>query len=97
MSADAALALHHRVALVLRVGTWVASAVIAVGLVLPSGAPVVTTGIALFIALPIIRVTVMLVEFVRRRDYRIATIAALVLIIIVLGIALSVRMKVTGS
>ena len=97
MSAEAALALHRRVAVVLQVGTWLASAVIAVGLVLPSGAPVVTTGIALFIALPIIRVTVMLVEFFRRRDYRIATMAALVLIIIILGIALSVRMKVTGG
>jgi len=71
--------------------------VIAVGLVLPSGARVVTAGIALFVALPIVRVSVMLVEFLRRRDYRIATIAALVLFIIVLGIVLGARMKATGG
>lgn len=97
MSAEAALALDRRVAVLLRVGTWLASAVIALGLVLPSGARVVTTGIALFIALPIVRVAVLLVEFVRRRDHGIATIAALVLLVIVLGIALSVRMKVAAG
>ncbi len=55
------------------------------------------TGIALFVALPIVRVAVMLVDFLRRRDYRIAAIAALVLTVIVLGIALSVRTKATGG
>jgi uncharacterized membrane protein len=95
VSAEAAATLHRRVAIVLRGGTWLASAVVCIGLVLPSGAPVVMTGIALFIALPIVRVIVMLVEFLRRRDYRIAVIAALVLHIIVLGIALGVLTKVS--
>jgi uncharacterized membrane protein len=79
----------RRVALVLGVGTWLASTVIAMGLVLPHGATVVATGIALFIALPIVRVAVMLVEFLRRRDYRLGIFSTLVLIIIVVGIALS--------
>ncbi len=97
MSAEAARALDRRIAMVLHVGTWLASAVIAAGLALPSGARVVTAGIALFVALPIVRVTVMLVEFVRRRDHRVAAISALVLIIIALGIALSVRTKAIGG
>jgi uncharacterized membrane protein len=97
MSAEAALALDRRVAVVLRAGTWLASAVIGVGLVLPSGAPVVTTGIALFVALPVVRVIVVLVDLLRQRDYRIAMIAALVLVIIVLGIVLGVRTKATGG
>jgi uncharacterized membrane protein len=97
MNAEAVRALDRRIAVILRVGTWLASAVIAIGLVLPSGAPVVTTGIALFVALPIVRVTVMLVEFLRHRDYPIGVISALVLTVIVLGIALSVRTKATGG
>ncbi len=97
MSTEPALALDRRVASLLHVGTWLASAVIAVGLVLPAGAGVVKAGIALFVALPIVRVTVMLVDFLRRRDYRIATIAALVLTVILLGIALSLRMNAIGG
>jgi uncharacterized membrane protein len=97
MKETAARALDRRVAVVLYVGTWLASAVIAIGLLLPSGAPIVTTGIALFIALPIVRVNVMLFEFLRRRDYGIAVISALVLAIIFLGIALSMRANATGG
>jgi uncharacterized membrane protein len=81
-------ALDRRVARLLGAGTWLASGVIAVGLALPSGAPIVNMGVALFIALPILRVVVMLIEFVRRRDYRIASIAAAVLAVILLGIVL---------
>lgn len=80
--------LDRRVALVLGAGTWIASAVIGAGLLLPSGAAVVNAGVALFIALPILRVAVMLVEFLRRQDYRIAIIAAAVLAVILLGIVL---------
>lgn len=97
MNAEAQWALERRLSVLLRVGTWLASAVIAFGLVLPSGARVVMMGIALFVALPIVRVTVMLVEFLRGRDYRIATISALVLAIIAVGIALSVRTNAIGG
>jgi uncharacterized membrane protein len=97
MSAEPAPALDRRVAFLLHTGTWLASAVIAVGLVLPAGAGVVKAGIALFVALPIARVTVMLVDFLRRRDHRIAVIAALVLTVILLGIVLSLRMNAIGG
>jgi uncharacterized membrane protein len=97
VTADAMAALERRLAGVLRAGTWIASAVIAVGLVLPSGTSVVTAGIALFIALPVLRVTLMLVEFLRQRDYRIGVIAALVLAVIVLGIAVGLRMGGGGG
>ena len=81
-------ALERRVAFVLGAGTWLASGVIAVGLALPSGAPIVNAGVALLIALPVVRVVLMLVEFLRRRDYRIASISAAVLAVILLGIVL---------
>jgi uncharacterized membrane protein len=88
MRAPAADALDRRVALVLGAGTWLASALIAIGLALASGAAIVNAGVAVFIALPILRVVVMLIEFVRRRDYRIAMISASVLVVILLGIVL---------
>jgi uncharacterized membrane protein len=97
MSAEPAPALDRRVASLLHVGTWLASAVIAVGLVLPAGAGVVTAGIALFVALPIARVIVMLVHFLRGRDHRIAVVAALVLTVILLGIVLGLRMNAVGG
>ena len=81
-------ALERRVALLLGAGTWIASAVIAAGLVLPAGTALVNAGVVLIIALPIVRVLVMLHEFVRRQDYRNAIIAASVLAVILLGIVL---------
>jgi len=80
-------ALDRRLALLLGAGTWLASAVIAAGLAVPSR-PLVNAGVGLFIALPILRVALLLVEFLRRRDYRIALISASVLAVILLGIAL---------
>jgi hypothetical protein len=83
-------------------GTWLASAVIAVGLAVASteqaaegpmspGAHIVMAGIALFIALPVLRLALMLIVFVRQRDYRFVAITALVLTIILLGLALGTR------
>jgi uncharacterized membrane protein len=71
-------------------GTCVASAVIALGLVvaIPSaaaGTRIAAVGIAIFIVLPVARVAAMLVFFTRERDYRFGGIAALVLGIIVLS------------
>jgi hypothetical protein len=80
--------LERRVARLLDVGTWIASAVVALGLALPSGARVVILGLALFVALPAASVAVMLYGFLRLREYRIALIAALVLAILVAGLAL---------
>jgi uncharacterized membrane protein len=81
------------VAALLRYGTWIASIAIGSGLAFAFfdprlGPVIVTAGIALFILLPSLRVLLMLVVFVRERDYRFALIAALVLTIILLGIFL---------
>jgi uncharacterized membrane protein len=87
---------------VLKVGTWVASVVIAAGLVLsllyqqmtfPTGAQVVTTGIGLFILLPILRVIIMLTIFLKKRDYKFAVAAAVVLAMIIAGFAVGILSK----
>lgn len=46
---------------------------------------IVTAGIALLIALPVLRVFLMLIVFVRERDFLFSAIAMLVLAIILLG------------
>lgn len=97
MSAEATPTLERRISTLLRGGTWLSSAVIAIGLVLPSGGRVVSAGLALLVALPVVRVAVMLVEFVRRRDGRMVVIAALVLAVIALGLFAGVRMKTPGG
>jgi len=53
-------------------------------------ARIVTAGIALLIVLPVLRVFLMLVVFVRERDFLFSAIAMLVLVIIVLGSVLGV-------
>jgi uncharacterized membrane protein len=49
---------------------------------------IVTVGIAMFILLPAVRVLLTLLVFIRERDFRFASIAGLVLVIILLGIVL---------
>ena len=87
---------------VLSVGTWLASVVIAAGLVLslfgertpfPTGAQVVTAGIGSFILLPILRVILMLTIFVKERDYKFAAAAAIVLLTIFVGFAIGTLIK----
>lgn len=99
-------ALPRILAALLHHGTWLASALIAVGLaMLPfdptgetqppallPGAFIVTAGIALLILLPIFRVALMLFFLLFERDYRLAAIAALVLAIIGLGFVLGMYM-----
>jgi uncharacterized membrane protein len=84
--------LEQLLAKVLNRGTWLAACVIALGLILtpigPLGARVISVGIALFILLPVLRVLLMLIVFVRERDYCFSAIATLVLVIIVLGAVL---------
>ena len=95
--------LERLLARTLRHGTRLATAIIAVGLVvaalqrnlfephhIPSGKqPIVSAGLGLFVLLPMVRVCLMLISFVRQRDYRFGAIAALVLAIIFVGLALS--------
>ena len=87
---------------VLNVGTWLASVVIAAGLVLslfyertpfPTGAQVVTAGIALFVLLPILRVIMMVTIFAKERDYQFAVVATVVLLTIFAGIAIGILGK----
>jgi uncharacterized membrane protein len=80
----------------LRYGTWLASGVIGSGLALSlaglSGAQVVAAGVVLFIALPVLRVLLMLAVFLRDRDYRLALVAAIVVMTIALGFAVGIYM-----
>jgi uncharacterized membrane protein len=50
-----------------------------------TGTWIITAGIALLIVLPVLRVLLMLIVFVRERDFRFGAIAMLVLAIILLG------------
>jgi len=87
---------------VLNVGTWLASVVIAAGLVLSlfhqrtpflPGTQVVTAGIGLFVLLPILRVILMLTIFLKQRDYQFAVVAAVVLLTIFAGFAIGILAK----
>lgn len=94
--------LDRRLATFLQYGTWIASATIAVGMFLRTttamgeigsarlATTAVTTGVAAFILLPILRLVLMLFIFFRQRDYCYAFIAALVLLIVGLGCAVGV-------
>lgn len=89
----------------LHYGTWLASAVIGLGVALAlidsriggrnlahlPGMRIATIGIALLILLPSVRVLLMLVVFVRERDYRFGIIAALVLTIIFFGVVVGMH------
>jgi uncharacterized membrane protein len=86
----------------LNVGTRVASMVIAGGLALswlnqrtplPIATQLVTTGIALFILLPILRVILMFTFYLKDRDYQFAVAAAVVLLILFAGCAIGVLSK----
>lgn len=91
--------LERSVAALLQYGTWIASTVVAAGTLIGSLGPfsgpffsgfnsstIVTSGIGLFILLPVARVALMLAVFLRQSDYRYAMISTLVLTIIVIGI-----------
>jgi uncharacterized membrane protein len=98
VKSDLALAtqLENALGKLLHYGTLLASAVIAAGLILvpasgAMGVRVATTGIALFIVLPVVRVGAMLVFFLRARDYRFGAIAALVLLIILFSYLVGAR------
>jgi hypothetical protein len=82
-------------------GTWIASVMIAIELGLSlwpvriflTGADIVTVGIGLFILLPMLRVIVMLIFFLKERDYEFAAASFLVLLIIFSGFAIGTLPK----
>jgi uncharacterized membrane protein len=94
--------LEELLAALLRYGSWLASAAIGLGFALALIASnsrmrnlailpdmrIATVGIVLFILLPVLRVLLMLLVFICERDFRFASIAGLVLVIILLGIVL---------
>ena len=95
--------LEQLLAAFLHYGSWSALAAMGLGYALAligSHAPasnlsvsnmrIVRMGIALFILLPILRVLLMLLVFIRERDFRFAFISGMVLAIILLGIFLGV-------
>jgi uncharacterized membrane protein len=82
--------MNARLADLLHYGSWLASIAIGLGLAL-SSTRIATLGIALFILLPTLRVLLMLLVFLRERDYRFSAVAALVLAIILLGFALGLH------
>ena len=98
--------LESRLAALLHAGTWVASALIGLGLPLvlvfnrnahypPSSLATLAdrlmkAGIAVFILLPVLRVIMMLFLFARQKDYRFAAIATLVLLIILVSALIGV-------
>jgi uncharacterized membrane protein len=96
--------LERLLAGLLSYGSWLASVIIALGLVLAlidtsasaaktilSGTNIMAIGIGLFIVLPVLRVIVMLIAFLHERDYRLSAISMLVLAIIFAGIVLGTR------
>ena len=97
--------LEQMLAALLRNGTWLASAAIGLGFalslvdarfgtrnlaILPN-MQIATAGIALFILLPGFRVLLMLVVFLRERDFRFACIAGIVLAMILLGLVIGTQ------
>ena len=76
----------------LRYGTWLACGVTGLGLALSllgaEGARVVAAGVALFIALPVLRVLVMLGAFILNRDYRLVIVTTVVLMTILAGLVI---------
>jgi uncharacterized membrane protein len=95
-TASKPLRLESLLAGVLNAGTWLASTVIAAGILLSlfyrgttflKGAQVMTVGIGLLILLPILRVIIMLIVFAKERDYKFAVAAAVVLLILFAGFA----------
>ena len=91
--------LHRRLELclarLLSLGTWLACALITVGIALSlvvgsMRTPFIMAGIALIIFLPVLRLLFTLTSFLRARDFPLAAVVALVLTIIALGAAFGV-------
>ena len=76
----------------LRYGTWLASGVTGLGLALSlvgvEGARVVAAGVAFLIALPVLRVLVMLGAFILNQDHRLVIVATAVLMTILAGLVI---------
>ena len=76
----------------LRYGTWLASGVMGLGLAISlvgvEGTQVIAAGVALFIALPVLRLLVMLGAFILGRDYRLVIVTTVVLVTILAALVI---------
>src|SRR5262249_6139185 len=81
----------------LRYGTWLASAVTGLGLATSlvgvEGTHVVAAGVALFIALPVLRVLGMLGAVLLHQDYRLVIVATVVLMTILAGLVIGLPLS----
>jgi len=95
-------ALERLLARVLSMGTWLGSAAIAIGLVMQcmgwgrvmstvTCVRTISIGIALFIFLPILRVLLMAIAFVRVRDVMFSVMAVVVLAVIGMAAFMGIR------
>ncbi|CEG09144.1 putative membrane protein [Afipia felis] len=91
--------LERRISKLLEWGTWIGCAIVSVGITMglfaavefqPVSVRLVSIGIAIFIAMPILGVAVMTLTFIRDEDTVFAIISFLVLLIIGLGAAIGV-------
>lgn len=99
--------LELTLARLLQVGTIVACVIIAFGVVLEmlgrsaqitisgnnTALDLVSIGIATFILLPVARVIVMLVSYLRTRDFGIAVMAGIVLVLMALGLLAGIAFR----
>jgi uncharacterized membrane protein len=96
--------LEHILAVVLQVGVWIGSALIALGMSCASlgrswgvtpvlASHMTTAGIALLILLPILRVILMGLAFYRQRDLPFSALALCVLAIITLAAFLGMQLR----
>ncbi|HTH96553.1 MAG TPA: DUF1634 domain-containing protein [Stellaceae bacterium] len=94
--------LELRIAHLLRSGTYVGCLAIGLGLILSwfdgghtarLGQDIVAAGIALFILLPVLRVTLMLAAFLKQRDAYFAMAAGIVLAVIIISCAVGWLMR----
>jgi uncharacterized membrane protein len=87
--------LENKLAALLHYGSWFSTAIIGAGLAMAAlgmpGMPVVNAGIALFIALPVVRVVFMLGFFLSARDFRFSGICVFILSVIVLASAIGLH------
>ena len=80
----------------LHYGTWLASGLTGLGLAVTCrrrGTAVVSVGVALFIALPVLRVLVMLGAFIVDQDDRLVLVATVVLMTILAGIVIGLSLS----
>lgn len=102
---DGTFRLERLLARQLRYGIWLASTVTALGMIVALfgwrmapheqtvtlGTSIVGTGIALIIMLPVLRVILMLITFLRARDYIFGMISCVVLITIGISVVIGLR------